>query len=68
MALKLSQVWILCALAVGCVAPKRANLIIPGRCVRMNAESFTRPCVPGPDGKLVCDGVVISATCSGVKQ
>jgi hypothetical protein len=68
MTVTLPQVLLVCALGVGCVAPKRANLIIPGRCVRVKAESFTRPCVPRPDGKLVCDGVVISATCSGVKQ
>ena len=59
---------VLLILATGCVAPKRASLVIPQRCLRVNAESFTRPCARRSDGKLVCDGVVVSAMCVEVKQ
>lgn len=57
---------VLCIVAVGCVTtPKRtaSSLFVPSRCVKMTAESFTRPCTQRADGKLVCDGVVVSATC-----
>ena len=50
-------------LTTGCVVPKRASLVIPQRCIHVNAESFTRPCARRNDGKLVCDGVVVSAMC-----
>jgi hypothetical protein len=55
-------------LTTGCVAPKRASLVIPQRCIHVNAESFTRPCARRNDGKLVCDGVVVSALCVQVRQ
>lgn len=56
----------LCVVTVGCVTtPKRpaSSLVVPGRCLKMTAESFTRPCAQRPDGKLVCDGVIVTATC-----
>jgi hypothetical protein len=53
----------LCFLAVGCVAPKRAAFIVPRRCIKIDAQSFTRPCTQRADGKLLCDGVVATATC-----
>jgi hypothetical protein len=64
LALKVVSVFLLCGLAVGCIAPKRTNLVIPRRCMNLTAESFTRPCVQRLDGKLVCDGVVVTAMCS----
>jgi hypothetical protein len=37
--------------------------VIPPRCIRIEVQSFTQPCTPRPDGKLLCNGVVISAYC-----
>jgi len=59
----------LCVTMMGCATtPKRAStsLFVPGRCLKMTAESFTRPCTQRADGKIICDGVVISATCVAV--
>ena len=53
----------ICVIASGCIAPKRSSFIVPRRCLKIDAQSFTRPCVPRADGKLVCDGVIIQATC-----
>ena len=51
-------------LATGCVAPKRAaSFVVPKRCIKVDAQSFTRPCKQLADGKIVCDGVVVTATC-----
>jgi hypothetical protein len=47
----------------GCVSARKAGMIIPARCVRVNVQSFTQPCSQRPDGKFVCDRVVISASC-----
>lgn len=58
---------LLLILTTGCVGPKRASLVIPQRCIHVNAESFTRPCARRSDGKLVCDGVVVSAMCVEVR-
>lgn len=55
-------------LAIGCVAPKRAALVVPSRCLQVKPESFTRPCMQRSDGKLTCDGVVVTATCIEVAQ
>ncbi len=55
-----------CLVTIGCVTtPKRpaSSLVVPSRCLKMTAESFTRPCAQRSDGKLVCDGVVVTATC-----
>jgi hypothetical protein len=55
-----------CLATIGCVTtPKRpaSSLVVPSRCLKMTAESFTRPCSQRSDGKLVCDGVVVTATC-----
>jgi hypothetical protein len=46
----------------GCVAPKRASFVIPRRCQKIDAQSFTRPCTQRADGKFLCDGVVVTAT------
>jgi hypothetical protein len=54
---------VFCVSAVGCGVRKRVNLIVPNQCIRLNAESFTRPCEQRSDGKLVCDHVVVTATC-----
>jgi hypothetical protein len=50
--------------AEGCVHPPRFTLIVPGRCARITVQSFTRPCTQMKDGKMLCDGVVVNATCS----
>lgn len=55
-------------LAPGCVAPKRATLFVPRRCLKVDAQSFTRPCLQRSDGKLVCDGVVVTASCVELRQ
>lgn len=55
-------------LMAGCMTPRRATLIVRSRCMTVNAQSFTRPCVRRPDGKLLCDGVVVTATCVEVSQ
>ncbi len=60
---RLALILIVCTLATGCVAPKRASFVVPRRCMKINVQSFTRPCVQRADGKLVCDGVVVTATC-----
>jgi hypothetical protein len=59
---------VFCAFAVGCLAPKRARLVFPIRCLKVNAQSFTRPCVQRVDGKLLCDAVVVTATCVEVSR
>ena len=47
----------------GCLSARQTGMIIPARCVRVNVQSFTQPCSERPDGKFVCDRVVISASC-----
>jgi len=49
--------------STGCLSPRRADFVIPARCVRVNVQSFTQPCTQRLDGKFVCDGVVITASC-----
>ncbi len=60
-----SKIVLLAALLLltGCVHVRRTGLVIPAACVRVNIQSFTRPCAQRPDGKFVCDGVVITASC-----
>jgi len=67
-----SQIWpsamlaALCVLTSGCAMPPKrpvASMIVPSRCMKMTVQSFTRPCRQRPDGKLVCDAVVVDATC-----
>jgi hypothetical protein len=66
--LKLMICLAICFWAAGCVAPKRASFVIPRRCIGISAQSFTRPCSQRLDGKLVCDGVVITAKCVEAPQ
>jgi len=66
--ISLALILIVCTLATGCVAPKRASFVVPRRCMKINVQSFTRPCVQRADGKLVCDGVVVTATCLEAAQ
>ena len=47
----------------GCMSARHSGFVIPARCVRVSVQSFTRPCMERPDGKFVCDGVVITASC-----
>jgi hypothetical protein len=61
--LRLAICLLICYWTAGCVAPKRASFVIPKRCIGISAQSFTRPCSQRLDGKLVCDGVVITAKC-----
>ncbi len=51
------------SLATDCVGPKRAAFVVPKRCIKVDTQSFTRPCTQRADGKLLCDGVVVTATC-----
>lgn len=61
--LEIAILLMLFGLATGCVAPKRASFVIPRQCLKVDQQSFTRPCAQRVDGKLVCDGVVVTATC-----
>jgi hypothetical protein len=47
----------------GCMSVRHSGFIVPARCVRVSVQSFTRPCTQRLDGKVVCDGVVITASC-----
>jgi hypothetical protein len=47
----------------GCLPPRREAFIIPAHCVKIGVESFTQPCTQRANGKLVCNGVVITANC-----
>jgi len=47
----------------GCISLRHSEFVIPARCVRVSVQSFTLPCTERPDGKFVCDGVVITASC-----
>lgn len=64
---RLALIMTIFILTTSCVAPKRANLIVPRRCLKVDAASFTRPCNQREDGKIVCDGVVVTATCLQVR-
>src|SRR5882724_12635688 len=57
--------FLLCS--TGCVASKRAYLVIPVCCSRVNSESFTRPCASRTGGELVCDGVVVTPNCVALR-
>ncbi len=61
----MSKILLLAVLAslTGCLSARHTGMIIPARCVRVNVQSFTQPCSQRPDGKFVCDRVVISASC-----
>ncbi len=47
----------------GCLHVRQSGLVIPARCVRVNVQSFTQPCSGLSDGKFLCNGVVITASC-----
>ena len=47
----------------GCLHERHSGLVIPAQCVRVSVQSFTPPCAGLPDGKFVCNGVVITASC-----
>jgi hypothetical protein len=47
----------------GCPHVRRAGFLIPAHCVRVSVQNFTQPCSGLPDGKFVCNGVVITASC-----
>jgi hypothetical protein len=61
-------VLVIALLLGGCITPKRTNLIVPARCMKVDSQSFTRPCTQRADGKLLCDGVVVTATCVRVSR
>src|SRR5437016_8005208 len=46
----------------GCVHVRSSTLIIPAHCVKVSIRSFTQPCLQRMDGKLLCNGVVITAS------
>lgn len=47
----------------GCLHERRSAYVIPARCMKVSVQSFTQPCAQRSDGKIVCDGVVITANC-----
>ena len=47
----------------GCVHVRRPDFVIPLHCMMIRIQSFTQPCQRRADGKLVCNGVVITANC-----
>lgn len=49
----------------GCLHARHSEFVIPARCVRVSVQSSTRPCTQLLDGKIVCDGVVITAQLRG---
>jgi len=49
--------------ATGCMQVRPSRFVVPSRCVAINVQSFTQPCQQHPDGKIVCNGVVITASC-----
>jgi hypothetical protein len=52
-----------CALpSIGCMQPHR-EFQVPFSCLQFTAASFTGPCHERPDGRIVCDKVVVTATC-----
>jgi hypothetical protein len=61
----ISWIALLAALPVstGCIHARSPKFVIPSRCVTVNIQSFTEPCTERADGKLVCNGVVITANC-----
>ena len=48
---------------VGCMRPHRTNFQVPVACIEVTADSFTGPCNQRRDGKIVCDRVVVTASC-----
>lgn len=59
---KMGLVAALCFLSA-CVQVRNPRYIVPSRCIAINIQSFTQPCQQHPDGKIVCNGVVITASC-----
>ena len=47
----------------GCIRAHRTNFQVPVRCMEVTADSFTGPCNQRRDGKIVCDKVVVTASC-----
>ena len=65
---RLAFILMVCGLAAACVAPKRASLVIPRRCYKIDIQSFTQPCRQRADGKIVCNGVLVTASCIEVPR
>ncbi len=49
--------------ATGCIHVRSSKFVILARCVTISIQSFTEPCAQRADGKIVCNGVVITANC-----
>jgi hypothetical protein len=49
--------------SIGCIHVRSSKFVIPARCVSVYIQSFTEPCAQRADGKIVCNGVVITANC-----
>jgi hypothetical protein len=49
--------------STGCIHVRSSKFVIPARCVVVSIQSFTEPCAQRADGKIVCNGVVITANC-----
>ena len=48
----------------GCLYVRHPGFVIPARCVRVSVQSFTKPCSELRDGRFVCNGVLIAASCT----
>ena len=59
---------ILALFLTGCAPKHPARLVIPRECAVVTIASFTKPCEELKDGKILCDGVIIKATCTRVKN
>jgi hypothetical protein len=62
-AMLFSVIAVVCLSSGACLAPRRMGFMIPAHCLKIGVESFTQPCTQRTDGKLVCNGVVITANC-----
>ena len=61
--LRLAALLLLLFPAGGCLHPAHSRFFVPSRCLKVTVESFTRPCTQLADGKLLCNAVVVSASC-----
>jgi hypothetical protein len=53
---------VLLGLCTGCIQPHQ-HFQVPLACLQFTADSFTGPCNQRDDGKIVCEKVVVTATC-----
>jgi hypothetical protein len=55
---------LLCLAAnVSCMRPHHTEFQVPVSCIQFTADSFAGPCRERGDGKIVCERVVVTASC-----